>query len=443
MSEVIEVIPDRIKRVNEACKEALGEILLEKMKDPRIGFVTVTSVEVTPDLRQAKVWVSMMGSEEEVETAMGVLEKATGFLRKELGQRVRMRYTPELKIILDHGPEVSERVQGILHELEEEDISELGSVISALMKAEAIGISSHENPDGDSVGSLLGLAMVLNRAGKRVFPCMPEPWKYPPQYAFLPGRELLVDPDEMEGGLELFVALDCSNPERLGPLQDKAASAAMLLNIDHHEDNQLYAGMNLVDAGASSTSELVYKVIKEAGWPMGPDIATCLYTGVVTDTGRFQHINTSPETFAIASELTAAGADIFQVVKEVYDNQSLAYTRLLGRVLQRIKIVEDRELAYSYITQLDLDETGAVLPETEDLIDHLRSVRGTRVVALFKELADGKVRVSLRSRDGFEVGPIARSLGGGGHAMAAGYTSDSDVEGSIAGFVDELQGRSD
>ena len=114
------MIPDRIKRVNEACKEALGEILQEEFKDPRLGFVTVTGVEVTPDLRQAKVWVSIMGSEEEVEVTMGVLEKASGFLRKQLGTRVRMRYTPQLKICLDHGAEVSERLQGILHELEEE-----------------------------------------------------------------------------------------------------------------------------------------------------------------------------------------------------------------------------------------------------------------------------------------------------------------------------------
>jgi ribosome-binding factor A len=114
------MIPDRMKRVNEACKEALGEILQEKVKDPRIGFVTVIMVEVTPDLHQAKVWLSVMGTEEEVETAMQVLEKAKGFMRKELGMRVRMRYTPELKLILDHGAEISERLQGILHELEEE-----------------------------------------------------------------------------------------------------------------------------------------------------------------------------------------------------------------------------------------------------------------------------------------------------------------------------------
>jgi phosphoesterase RecJ-like protein len=435
------MIPDRMKRVNEACKEALGEILQEKVKDPRIGFVTVTMVEVTPDLHQAKVWLSIMGSEEEVETSMQVLEKAKGFMRRELGQRVRMRYTPELKIFLDRGPEMSERVQGILHELEEEGMNELKGVLSALRDTDEIILASHINPDGDSIGSLLALAMVLIAKGKKVSPCLPEPWKYPPQYSFLPGRELLIEPGEVKEGHGLFVALDCSNLERLGPLQDRAESAKSLINIDHHEDNRRFGTVNLVDDGASSTSELVYKVVKAAGWPLSPQVATCLYTGVVTDTGRFQHRNTSPDTFVMAYELASAGADIFQVVKEVYDSQSLSYTRLLGRALQRIEVMREYEFAYSYVTQKDLADTGATLPETEDLIDHLRSVRGTRIAALFKELSDGNVRVSLRSRDGYEVGPIARSLGGGGHALAAGYTSDTDIEESIAGLVEKLRNR--
>ena len=436
------MIPDRMKRVNEACKEALGEILQEKIKDPRVGFVTVTGVEVTPDLHQAKVWLSVLGSDEEVETAMRVLEKAKGFMRKELGMRVRMRYTPELKIILDHGPEISERLQGILHELEEEwQLKELERIVSALKETATIGIASHINPDGDSVGSLLALAMVLDGAGKRVRPCIPEPWKFPPPYGFLPGREMLIDPGDLEEGLELFVALDCSNPERLGPLQAKAESARTLINIDHHEDNKLYGTVNLVEAAASSTSEIVLAIIKEGGWSLEPEVATCLYTGVVTDTGRFQHRNTSPRTFALAGELASAGADIFQVVKEVYDSQSLQYTRLLGRALQRLDVVEDHSLGYSYITQQDLDETGATLPETEDLIDHLRAVKDIRVVALFKELEDGRVRVSLRSRDGYEVGPIARAMGGGGHALAAGYTSDKDITGSIEVLIEKLRDR--
>lgn len=317
----------------------------------------------------------------------------------------------------------------------------LEKAVEALKEGENIVIASHVNPDGDSLGSLLGLAMALSRMGKSVFPYLPEPWKYPPQYEFLPGRDLLLDPSRLEETPEVFIALDCSNEERLGALREKALAARLLINIDHHEDNQLFGGVNVVEKEASSTSEIVYGIIKAAGWPLAPPEATCLYTGLVTDTGRFQHRNTSASTFAVAYELAEAGADIFRVVEEVYGSQSVSYTRLLGRALQRIEVMEGYAFAYSYITQLDLAETGATLPETEDMIDYLRSVRGTQVVALFKELPDGKVRVSLRSRDGFEVGPIARLLGGGGHALAAGYTSDSDLEGSLTGLVEKLKAR--
>jgi phosphoesterase RecJ-like protein len=322
-------------------------------------------------------------------------------------------------------------------------MSALREAVEAIQEADIIGVASHVNPDGDSVGSLLALNMVLGKIGKKVYSSLPEPWKYPPQYNFLPGKDALIEPEGFVESMDLFVALDCSIPDRLGMLRETAEAARAILNIDHHEDNNLYGDIDLVDAQASSTAELVYKVVKEAGWPMDAKIATCIYTGLLTDTGRFQHRNTSPETFIIASELAAAGADIFNVVKEVYENQSLSYTKLLGRTLQRMEILEELRLAYSWVLQEDLMETGAVMPETEDLIDHLRKVRGTSVVALFKELPDGKVRVSLRSRDGFEVGPIARELGGGGHAMAAGYTSEMDIEGSVSTLLARLRDRRD
>jgi bifunctional oligoribonuclease and PAP phosphatase NrnA len=426
------MIPDRMKRVNEACKEALGEILQGGMKDPRLGFVTVTEVEVSPDLKQAKVWVSILGDEEEVEESLRALEKAKGFLRRELGKRVRLRYTPELKINLDHGAEISEKVQDILHDLaEERRMNTLYEVAEALAAAESIAASSHVNPDGDSIGCLLALTLALEGVGKRVHSCLPDPQGYPPQYQFLPGRELLLNEAVFPSDVGVFIALDCSNLERLAEVRQCAESAPVLINVDHHEDNTDFGKMNIVDAHASSTSELVYKIIKAAGWSFTPDIATCLYTGILTDTGRFQHQNTSPETFLIAHELAGYGADIYGAAREVYERESLSYTRLLGLALGRTTLLEENGLVYSFITQEDLARTGAVLAETEDMIDHLRAVRGARIVAMLKELKDGSVRVSLRTCDELEVGPIARTMGGGGHARAAGYTSDRDIEGSL------------
>ncbi|OFW70613.1 MAG: ribosome-binding factor A, partial [Actinobacteria bacterium RBG_19FT_COMBO_54_7] len=427
-----------MKRVNEACREALGEILQGEMKDPRVGFVTVTKVEVSPDLHQAKVWVSILGNEEEVEETLAALEKAKGFLRRELGQWVRLRYTPELKIFLDRGAEISEKVQDILHILEEARMNTPQEVAQALAKAGRIAASSHVNPDGDSVGSLVALTMALEGIGKSVHSCLPDPESYPPQYDFLPGRDRLLQEARFPDDMEVFVALDCSNFDRLEAVRPYAETVPTLINVDHHEDNQKYGTMNLVDARASSTSELVFKIIKAGGWQITPDIATCLYTGLLTDTGRFQHQNTSPETFSIASELADAGADIFRVAREVYESESLAYTRLLGLALERATLLDESGLIYSFITREDLEETGAVLAETEDMIDHLRAVRGAKIVALLKELKDGRVRVSLRTREDHQVGPIARLMGGGGHALAAGYTSDKDIEGSLEDLLNAL-----
>jgi len=318
-------------------------------------------------------------------------------------------------------------------------LSVTADIINALNHADTVGISSHVDPDGDSIGSLLAMGMALRRMGKKVSAAIPEPGEYPPQYLFLPGRDFLVPPHEFKGKKDVFIALDCSNPERLGSLWDEARKARLTVNIDHHEDNLFYASLNLVEEGASSTAELVFKLVREADCGLTADEATCLYTGVVTDTGRFQHLNTSVDTFKTAAQLLEAGADIFRVVKEVYESRSLSYTFLIGRVLQRAEVLERYGLIFSYVTLKDMEETGAILAETEDLIDHLRIVRGTRMAALFKELDNGKVRVSLRSRDGFEVGPIARSLGGGGHAMAAGYTSDLDIDGSIESLLGVLR----
>lgn len=319
------------------------------------------------------------------------------------------------------------------------DMAVLRSIAGAVEESGEACISSHVNPDGDGLGSLLALTLLLRSLGKRVYSALPRPEQYPPQYLFLPGRDLLRSSREFPYGAELFIALDCSNLERLDGLKAVAETARRLVNVDHHEDNRLFGHLNLVDPEASSTSELVYRLAHAAGWEVTPEVATCLYTGLVTDTGRFQHLNTTPQALAVASELAALGADLPLITREVYESQSLPYTRLVGRALERAEVLEDLGLVYSYITQQDLAETGASLPETEDLIDHLRTVRGTRVAALLKELEDGKVRVSLRSRDGSEVGPVARALGGGGHANAAGYTSELDIKGSLARLLETLR----
>lgn len=318
-------------------------------------------------------------------------------------------------------------------------MSEVEKAAEAIGKAEMVIATSHVNPDGDGIGSLLAFTIISQNEGKQVFSCLPEPHKYPPQYDFLPGREALLAPEELPKRCDVFVALDCSNLSRLSPLEGFFERADLTVNIDHHEDNGFFADVNCVDPSASSTAELVYRVAEAASWKLDERVATCLYAGLVTDTGRFQHRNTTPAAFSLAARLAEAGADVHGVAREIYENQSLQYIRLLGIALRRARMQDDLRLVFSYVTQDDLAETGAVLSETEDLIDHLRRVKGASVVALFKELDDGSVRVSLRSDDDLEVAPIARMMGGGGHAMAAGYTSQKDLEGSIVELMEALR----
>ena len=301
-------------------------------------------------------------------------------------------------------------------------------IIEALEKASTVALSSHEHPDGDSIGALLGLARVLRDRGKTVLPALPDDAVVPPQYSFLPGRELLVPMGALPDAPDLFVAMDCGNLERLGGLRTKATASGVLVNIDHHEDNTSFGHLNLVEPYASSSSEIVFGLLREAGWEVSPEAATCFYVGLLTDTGRFRHQNTSARSLRIAADLVDLGVVPEEVVTHIYEEVSLPYLRLSGLVMERVRMLDSFPLVYSYLTQADLEESGIGMGETEDLIDQLRVIGEARVVLLMKEQSDGQVRASLRSRDEISVGEVARLYGGGGHARAAGFTSERSMQ---------------
>ncbi len=313
------------------------------------------------------------------------------------------------------------------------------AIIDILQETQHVAITSHVNPDGDSIGSLIGLALCLSQQGKQVWAAIPGKGVLPPQYKFMPGQELLVPVADFPQPAPVFVALDCGNIERLNSLKDIALGAERFVNIDHHVDNTLFGHLNLVRPDASSTSEIVYGLLKEAGVPIAANAALSFYVGLMTDSGRFQHDNTNPATFQAASELVALGADPHLAAKEVYQSQSLAYMRLVGRTLTKAEIVSDLEMVHSYVSQQDLAETGALMEETEDLIDILRIVRDANIAVLLKQLEDGQVRVSMRSSDDVDIAWIARKHGGGGHARAAGFTSPFDHAATLKLIEEELR----
>lgn len=311
-------------------------------------------------------------------------------------------------------------------------LADWDAAVRALKDARSVALATHVNPDGDALGSLFGAGLALRAAGAQVACSFAhQPAEVPASYAFLPGQELLVQPGELPEA-ELFVALDCGAAERLGMLEGRARAAALSINVDHHPGNDRFATYNIVAPGASSTAELVTDLLADAGLALDRDIATCLYTGIVTDTGAFQYASATPDTLRLAADLRAHGVPHDVIAQEVFESSPFGYLKLVGHVLERALLHERERFVYSWVTRHDLAETGVRMDETDKLIDLIRATRDADVAAIFKEQEDGRFRVSLRSKGRVSVGAIARSQGGGGHERAAGFTAPSVEEGVAA-----------
>jgi phosphoesterase RecJ-like protein len=238
--------------------------------------------------------------------------------------------------------------------------------------------------------------------------------------------------------IETFLVLDCGAADRLGAAEAAARQAKTVVNVDHHRGNGDFGTLNLVVPTASSTAELLTSLLADLGVDLDLDIATCLYTGIVTDTGRFQYTNSSPETLRLAADLLAFGVPAARIAREVFDSSPFGYLKLVGRVLDRAQLLEETGFVYSWIEQEDLIETGVSMEDTEKVIDLIRGTRAADVAALFKEQPEGGFRVSLRSKGPRTVDGIARSQGGGGHQLAAGFSTDN-VQDTVALIASALQ----
>ena len=302
------------------------------------------------------------------------------------------------------------------------------ATVAALKHAPKLVIATHVNPDGDAIGSALGASLALRRLGKTTYPTWgSKPVAVPFNYTFLPGAKSFMQPEKVPD-VDTLLAVDCGAAERLGSLRRLVESVRCVINVDHHAGNDEFGHLNVVVTGASSTAELITHLVRDVGIEIDRDIATCLYTGIVTDTGRFQYSNSSPEVLRLAADLLALGVPATKVAQEVFESSPFNYLKLTGRVLDRAVLLEDESFVYSWLTRADLKETGVSLDETERLIDLIRSTRSAEVAAMLKEQAAGSYRVSLRSKGPTSVGKIAREQGGGGHELAAGFTAPSIAE---------------
>lgn len=292
----------------------------------------------------------------------------------------------------------------------------------ALASCSSFVISGHVNPDGDCLGSALALAGALRAMGKEAQVVLVEDVPVEPGLRFLPGFECLVAAERCNMVPDAFIYVDVSVRERVGDAARIADAAAHRFAIDHHRGDEPVAELNLIDPDAASCSMLVWEVVKELGVDITPEIALCAYTGLMTDTGRFQYQNTDERAFVAAAQMVSAGADPALAGREFFQNRSLASLRLEQRMVGRMQVLHGGECAFSYITLDDFAECGAENADAESLIDTMRSVRGVRVACLLKE-RENLVRGSMRAKDDeTDVGAVARKLGGGGHRAAAGFT---------------------
>lgn len=290
-------------------------------------------------------------------------------------------------------------------------------------------LATHLNPDGDALGCTLALGSYIGSLSKDVYMVYGNDQPVPDQYRFLPCSDCFVKAEVIPSNVGAFIALDCSTRDRLGDIEPAFQASDKTANIDHHRDNNMFATINVVDEASASCSEIVYRLIKRLAKKTGNGITTdealCLYTGMVTDTGRFQYSSTSAKTLTAAAELLDLGVDPSFVFRNVYENQSLARIKLWGVAYLKAQIDMDTGVISTVVTEEDFKNTGTTSADAEDLVDKLRAVKNIQVAVLMKENEEG-LKVSLRSTGKVDVGRIASIFGGGGHAMAAGFSTDLD-----------------
>ena len=291
-------------------------------------------------------------------------------------------------------------------------------VLEVIREHKTFCIVGHMRPDGDCIGSQLGLALALRNEGKKV-----AVWNQdaiPLKYKFLVGDGLIEKPKAGQK-FDCVIATDCASYERLGKVGDCVKQRKVLINIDHHATNPRYGDVNWVSPREPSTGELIYRLLKVARWPITPPIADLLFAAISTDTGSFQYPNTRPGTFHAGAELVTRGANLAKICDEVYQSYPLSRAKLLKHVYSKFRLTDNDRIAWLWLKKKDFTRTGAESDDTEGLIDHLRAIEPVVVACVFEEIEPEMTRIILRSKsDRVNVSEICGQFGGGGHPAAAG-----------------------
>ena len=290
-----------------------------------------------------------------------------------------------------------------------------------ILQRDGFAIVPHVSPDGDSYGSCLALALGLKSIGKRAFVAAPP---VPAMYAYLPGQECIFPKESMPFAPEAIVHLDTAAQDRIATQFEAGIPRAL---VDHHETNRGFDDIRWIDGAASSTGEMLMQLLGEMQIEITPDMATCLYTAISTDTGNFQYSNTTPFALRCTAELLEKGLDLAKTSAHLFRSRTLARTQLLGEALHAMRLSHNGQVAITVVTKEMMARCNAGHPDTESIVNYLNEIQGVRAAAMLEE-RNGETKVSLRSAEWVDVAQIARSLGGGGHKFAAGVTIAADPE---------------
>lgn len=320
----------------------------------------------------------------------------------------------------------------------------VAGVLAEAAEARAtVVLSGHVNPDADALGSTLALAEGLRRRGARVLPTFPGPLTLPASLGWLPGAEGLVPSSSLPSAPDVFVSLDAASPRRLGEVAALLDGAVTSVVVDHHASNPGFGGLQLIDPGAPATVTLVADLLDDLGVALDRQLATCLYAGLAADTGSFRFGSTRPQTHELAARLLATGIDHAAISRRLFDTAPFGWLGLLSVVTGRAALEPDvgAGLVWTWSSTAEAAEHGLPGEQLEALVDVVRSAEEADVACVLKGQDDGTWSVSLRSRGGTDLARIAMELGGGGHTLAAGYTSTLDREGTIAALRARLAVR--
>jgi phosphoesterase RecJ-like protein len=315
----------------------------------------------------------------------------------------------------------------------------LSTIARALRDARRIGLACHVRPDGDAIGSLVALAHSLKLAGRRVYPLSED--RVPGNLAFLPDVDIVESPPDHPLELDVAVALDTATKDRLGERTNRALSAApLLINVDHHPTNPRYGNLNHIDTTSPATGQIVYELLTQEGFPLDGIVRQHLYAAISTDTGSFQFSSTTPRTHRIIAEMMEAGLDSATLSQKLYHEHPRRRMHLLKALLNEMKFSAGNRVASWALTVATQKEAEMEAGDTEGLIDTLRAIEGTVAVVMFEETAEGKVRVSARSKDArLDVSKVCSEFGGGGHKMASGARLPGPLAIAESRFLEALK----